>query len=235
MKTWTRSFVLIAILITIVKTTTAQAHSKTTTIVNTTTPEAHSKTCEITTCKRTPMCSSGYNSIYQTHDGCSSSKAKKYCCRNSKEPQCVVTECSRQPSCPQNHRELERTKNGCPFETVKAYCCKATDLPLCFAMDYPDKRVIYAPCPADYIEKGRYNGSHWLAHRAERIACCRAGFDKFNYKKYPFVFRNVSSSDAEYFTILFSNSQSLYAQFFKILLTVPALVSLFKCTSISLW
>ena len=156
--------------------------------------------------------------------GCRTYRSKVCCCP-SPLPQCIVTECDAKPSCPRHFRALERTKNECSVETAKLYCCKTTDLPICFAMDCPDKRVVNnTSCPAHYTEKGRYLGECG----DERVVCCRSGFDNWNDANQTFRYSGVPSSDPEYFTIFSSNSQSQYAQFLKILLTLPTLISLFK-------
>lgn len=164
-----------------------------------------------------------------SNSGCLSRKSKKYyCCRP--EPQCVVTDCATKPSCQQYYKALEHTKSGCDG-TIRAYCCKITNLPLCFAMDCPNKRVYTDSCPAGYNETGRYL-DECGAHGGDRVACCQSDFDNWNDGNETFMY-DVQSSDADYFTIHFNNSQLLYAKFYKILITLPIFRTLFKC--ISLW
>lgn len=216
MKTWTRSSVVIAIMLTIFKPTTAGANSE---------------VCKMTHCKRNPQCPNGFDTKWKTNRDCRTHQSKKYCCPPDL-PQCIVTECDTKPSCPRHYRALESTKNGCVADTAKLYCCKRIDLPICFAMDCTDKRVANnTSCPRHYTEKGRYM-SECGAHGAERVACCTTGFNNWKDGNQTFRISNTQSSHVEYFTIFFNNSQSLYAQFFKILLIFPILISLFKCSTL---
>lgn len=177
--------------------------------------------------------------------GCSGFKEKSYCCPSGVGPQCFYTGCGRETSCPANYRELDRTRNGCSGFAVKAYCCKTTNLPSCFDLNCPAFSESAKSCPPDYNETKRVKGRSAGCDSAfaERITCCLRGSNSGDNRIQNENTNNEVISETKTITLedgtvqtvtrtqshsragsgLFSNAESSFTAFFKILLICPVL------------